>query len=290
MRTIKIWFNRLQDYLYWLSATDKLKLIRTTKRGSTIYRGNAMALRLKIWIYIPAGWSETNPDSKTVYMLDGQNMFDIGTSAYGTWALEKELDAAKDDTTVVVGIQHGREREFDYSLAQNADGTVERIINEVIPYIEQEITGEQSADQRLLGGSSMGANGAIAGMKRCDTFSKFLLFSFAAEVDYSRHVAYVKTIQPADDVRVYMDIGTKEASCQGIDGITDFDMVLRCNKLKAIFSSCFGRENVLLFVDKIRCYHCEEAWGSRFVKALRWVSGEKLIADAEIPDNELAVA
>lgn len=265
-------FISIRNFFYWLFATDKFKLVRTTECGSLIYRGNAMALRLKIWVYIPAGWERGNPANSTVYMLDGQNMFDIGTSAYGTWGLESKLDAAKDSTTIIVGIQHGREREFDYSLAQNADGTIERIINEIVPYIERELTGEQTADQRLLGGSSLGANGAIAGMKRSDVFSKFLLFSFAAEVDYEQHLAYVETLPPAANVRVYMDIGTKEASCQDIAGLTDADMVNRCDQLKTIFCDCFGAENVLLVVDKLRCYHCEDAWGARFVKALAWVN------------------
>ena len=268
-------FISIRNFFYWLFATDKFKLIRNTERGSLIYRGNAMALRLKIWVYIPAGWARGNPTNKTVYMLDGQNMFDIGTSAYGTWALETKLDAAKNSTTIIVGIQHGKAREFDYSLAQNADATIERIINEVVPYIERELTGEQTADQRFLGGSSLGANGAIAGMKRSDVFSKFLLFSFAAEVDYKQHLAYVQTLPESDAVRVYMDIGTKEASCQDIAGLTDLDMVERCDELKTLFCDRFGADNVLLVVDKLRCYHCEDAWGSRFVKALAWVSGEQ---------------
>ncbi|MFA6075539.1 MAG: alpha/beta hydrolase-fold protein [Negativicutes bacterium] len=271
---IKYWLNHLEYFFYWLLATDKFKLLYITPRGSLIYHGNAMALRLKIWVYIPEGWEKDSLDNKTVYMLDGQNMFDIGTSAYGTWALENRLDAINDSTTVIVAIQHGWLREFDYSLAQNADTTLERIIDEVIPYVEQNLIGVQTAQQRILGGSSLGANGAIAGIQHRDVFSKFLLFSFAAEVDYDSHLAYVKALAANDRVRVYMDIGTKEASCQGLNWLNDVEMVQRCNKIKTIFSDYFGRENVLLFVDKIQCYHCEEAWGSRFIKALKWVASE----------------
>lgn len=268
---IHIFFKKINNFFYWLFATEKIKLIRTTASGSKIYRGNAMALKLKIWIYIPDGWKHGNPANRTVYMFDGQNMFDIGTSAYGTWALERKLDEENDSRTVIVGIQHGIEREYDYSLAQNADGTISRVIGEIIPYIEGSLIGTQTTAQRLLGGSSLGANAAIAGIKRSDVFSKFLLFSFAAEVDYRQHLAYVQALPADSSVRVYLDIGTKEASCQEIDWVTDDGMVSRCYELTKIFRNNYGRNNVLFFLDRIQCYHCEAAWGNRFVEALGWI-------------------
>ena len=267
---IRFYYQRLTNFIYWLFATEKPKLVATTERGSQIFRTNCLAMRVKLWVYIPLGYKKEHPLNRTVYMYDGQNMFDIGTSAYGTWSLERHLDAASDSHTVVAGIQHGYHREADYSLAQNADTTISNVVQHILPHIEYQFTGLTMPHQRGLGGSSMGANGALAALNRSE-FDKILAFSFAAEVDYPRHLAYIFHVQPpTSNHRAYLDIGTEEASCQDIDWVDDNGMVERCTEIAATLTTILGDANVRLFVDKKNPYHCESAWGERFVSALYW--------------------
>lgn len=248
----------------------RFRKVKTTEMESAVYRTFLNPLGKYIWVYVPSGYHSLDTKNKTLYMFDGQNIFDLNISQYNSWKAGIQLDSFDNRNIVVVGIQSNETRDDDYSLHKNAAKTIKLIINHIIPVIEKRITGHQTAKQRIIGGSSLGACAAMAALKHSATFSNFLLFSPAVEDRYKNQLKFLSTIKEDKNRRVYIDIGTREASSQGYRNINDVEFVLRSQAIYNSILSKSKKSNIEFLIDECNPCHNEEAWHSRFTDALFW--------------------
>ncbi len=144
----------------------------------------------RIWIYLPQDYNTGNKSYPTLYMQDGQNLFDASTSAFGEWKCDETMEdlQAKDSTDgiIIIGIDNGGlSRINEYSPWVNAqygggegDEYMDFIIQTLKPFIDSHFRTLPTRENTGIMGSSMG--GLISwygGLLHQDIFSKVGVFS-----------------------------------------------------------------------------------------------------------------
>ena len=132
-----------------------------------------------------------------IYMFDGSNLFDDATSFVGEWHIDETIsDCEKNEhirPSIVVGIDASADRMSEYlprfsnaaisELAYKGDTTYKFIIDQVIPYVENNYNVGKNRKYRSIGGSSMGGLMALeGGIRHGDIFGKIYAFSPAFTV------------------------------------------------------------------------------------------------------------
>jgi predicted alpha/beta superfamily hydrolase len=120
----------------------------------------------RIWIYLPAGYSESKKHYPVMYMHDGQNLFDEFTSGFGEWGVDECLDSLQQQTKnacIVVGIDNGPKRLNEYNPYDNdrfgtgeGKAYVEFLVKTLKPFIDKHYRTIPSAQNTIIAGSSMG--------------------------------------------------------------------------------------------------------------------------------------
>jgi enterochelin esterase-like enzyme len=148
--------------------------LHTVEAFSSAY---VRARRIQIWVPRVA----TKRRLKTIYMLDGRNLFERERSAFGDiWdahsILSSLMSAAVVEPTLVVGVDHGVERESEYApekavsalrpelrklLGTNqqvfaAEMHLKFLTNEVRPFVEKHFNVSLAAHDTNIAGASMG--------------------------------------------------------------------------------------------------------------------------------------
>jgi predicted alpha/beta superfamily hydrolase len=148
----------------------------------------------RVWIYLPPGYATSHRRYTVLYLQDGQNLFDAGTSFAGEWGVDETLDslrAAGDPGIIVVGIDHGDGRRLtEYDPWKNADprlgggegdAYVDFLVQTLKPYIDGHYRTRRDAASTGIGGSSAGALIAlVATLRHPDVFGRAMLFSTAS--------------------------------------------------------------------------------------------------------------
>lgn len=151
----------------------------------------------RIWIYLPKGYEETKKHYPTMYLQDGQNLFDEFTSAFGNeWRVDECLDsliAKGKPACIVVGIDNGeasRMNEYNPYEFVMKDSSRSKIFSPqgeeyllfitqtLKPFIDKKYRTLSSKENTIIAGSSMG--GVIsyyAALKYPEVFGKAGIFS-----------------------------------------------------------------------------------------------------------------
>lgn len=165
----------------------------------------------RVWVYVPKLGGEKLP---VIYMTDGQNLFDSGSTPYGCWdvvkAVENEICGGFGGA-VIVGIDNSGDYR-DSELTPNSIGKVLHrdmlnenfepegeifdafLMNTVIPYVEENFPVKTGGSNRAICGSSSGGLQAFfEGVENKDEFAAvgalspaFLLYS---EDDWKNYLA-----------------------------------------------------------------------------------------------------
>lgn len=142
----------------------------------------------RIWVYLPEGYAKSKKRYPVLYMQDGQNLFDVATSAYGEWGVDECLDsliATGKQGCIVVGIDNGPQRlteynpyEFQNFGAGEGDKYLAFLVETLKPYIDKQYRTLADEDNTMIAGSSMGGLIAYYAMlQRPDVFGKAGVFS-----------------------------------------------------------------------------------------------------------------
>lgn len=132
-----------------------------------------------VWVYLPENYKQ-NKSYKTIYMLDGQNLFDPKAAYAGTWQVSENLAQLNEDF-IVIGIENGGGNRIDeYTPDPNekygggkADEHLDFILNKIIPWSITEYSCTKKSKQRAIIGSSLGGLFALyAGLEHPEVFSK----------------------------------------------------------------------------------------------------------------------
>ena len=220
-------------------------------------------------VYLPGDYHEEVIRYPVVYLQDGQNLFDDGTSYAGSWGLANELVSASrlGANAIVVGIYHAAQHRVDeYSPfvdervgGGHAEAYLTWVCDVLRPAINERYRTHRTREHTGIGGSSMGGLLSLyAVFARTDVFgfaavmSPSLWFAHGAIFDWVRS-------QPFADARIYLDMGAREGDRMLANAQRMRDLLVAKGYLPG--------ERLRWVEDAVGVHH-ESAWGRRFRKAL----------------------
>lgn len=160
------------------------------------------------FIYLPQCYDEkTDLRYPVLYLLHGQ------TYTYDQWIRLGVVDVMDDlilsgeSIPFIVVFPDDR-----YWNLQAGSGFGQRLVNDLIPYIDQNYRTINDRGQRAIGGMSRGAGWALRlGLTRWQMFGTVGLHSLAVLQKDSSHIRdWLKDIPPSSQPRVFMDIGDND--------------------------------------------------------------------------------
>ena len=237
-------------------------------------------------VYLPEGinFKKKYP---VIYMLDGQNIVDKYTTAYGAWDIdvrEKELIEEGLTPFIVVGIDCPkvgiiyRVREYSLNVEINhrypegqrnlpaySDDLINYVINELRPLINKTFPVREEREWTGVGGSSMGGLGSFNFVsKHPEVFGFALSFSPAFHIYEKKALdKYIEelNISPENGYRFYFYTGDVEFEHEFFRPTIDMYNYLR--------KRGFDHNQVSLLVDASQG-HCEAAWNLHFKDGIRF--------------------
>jgi len=228
----------------------------------------------RVWVYLPPDYAVPGRRYPVVYMQDGQNLFCPETSYCGAWGVGGSIDALfrrkKTKGAIVVGVDNGgTERWNEYSPWPKEGGSCSggkyaRFITETLkPGIDKKFRTLPGRESTGIAGSSLGATISLfILLKYPEVFSRAGLFSPAFWFARGKAADFVKKSRTKRELRIYMDVGTKE------DGRED-EYLNDARAMDGLFSE---KKNITrrLVVDE-GGRHDEKAWARRFPAAFLWL-------------------
>lgn len=246
-------------------------------------------------IYLPPNYDDSDKSFPVFYMHDGQNLFNKKDSSFGMiWDVANTMDSVIEQnkymSCIVVGIDNvGDFRRLDEyspwkSNIQKLKGTLinnkkiaggegdkysKFFVETLIPYINSNY--KTIPNKNYIGGSSMG--GLISlyiGLSHPEIFSKIMAMSTAVWFAKNPLFDFIKTVSLRNDLKIYLDIGTKETSN---DSIKEFPNIY-LNDSKQLFQLLYDRilqKNNLKFIIDEGAPHNELQWARRFPEAIKWL-------------------
>jgi predicted alpha/beta superfamily hydrolase len=239
-----------------------------------------------ILVYLPPSYPTANRTYPTIYMHDGQNLFDDATSFAGEWRVDEALEALAEEglEAIVVGVPNtGEDRLHEYSPFRDARfgggraaGYLRFIVETVKPAVDEAFrtTGDREATATI--GSSMGGLISLyAFFERPDVFgavgaiSPSVGFARGALIDYLERARFVGG-------RIYMDVGTHEGRPRGRDPLhlrsRPREYVRKVRDARDILVRKGYREGAdLLYVEEEGAVHNEAAWAERLPRLFRFI-------------------
>ena len=187
----------------------------------------------KVRVYLPSNYDDHNPNKrfKTIYMLDGKNLFDDYTSFVGEWGIDEAIESfikKGDEGYIVIGIDApgtdiGRSLEMSpdnliplrkYHLPKGGYASLlAKFIFEVVkPDIDRTFFTKPEREYTGVGGSSMGGIMAFyLGMEYSDKIKYCLNFSPAFFLyDWESFREYLDQKISTDLPRQFFYIGGKD--------------------------------------------------------------------------------
>ncbi|MFC5699941.1 alpha/beta hydrolase [Cohnella faecalis] len=230
-----------------------------------------------IWIYLPPGYEESDSRYPVLYMHDGQNLFDKATSYAGEWGIDETMERLSADNEafkmIVVGVENGPRRMYDYTPYPNSDGLggdgakyVAFLTDELKPFIDKSFRTKPNSPDTYISGSSLGGYISVyAGLERPDIFGNVLAFSNVFQIGQKAFFGYIGQLdRTLDSSRFYLDIGTIEDQ-QFSYSVSDNRKVLEMLQAKGV-----SEDRLKLYIDPVGD-HNESAWNRRFPDALKWI-------------------
>ena len=240
-----------------------------------------------ILVYLPPGYEEEEEERRypVLYMHDGQNVFDAGTSFIGVeWGVDETLERMIGEEQVrpliVVGIFNTSEREFEYTPTQDAGrgkgGGASRyadfIVDELKPYIDWTYRTQPERQHTGIMGSSLGGIASLyIAWTHPDVFSRVGAMSTAYWWSNSQILTMLEEVAPPPGVRVWLDMGTAEdKSDRNDDEVPD---IIEQHRLARNILMAKGLEipRTLRYIEDEGAVHNERAWASRFPRAVEFL-------------------
>lgn len=219
-----------------------------------------------IHVHLPPSYADASRRYPVIYMQDGQNLFDSGTSYGGTeWGVDETMEMLSGEgiEAIVVGLNHtneGRISEYNpYPQQWQGRGSeyIRFLVETVKPLIDADFRTLPQREHTGIIGSSMGGLISLYGF-----FHAPETFGFAGVMSPSLWVgggAIYANVQaaPFTPGKIYLDNGTREPSAR------------RMNAL--LLSKGYRRDIDLKYVAEPEAEHTESAWARRLPDALRFL-------------------
>lgn len=264
--TINHWSNKTEKALSG-QITGQVEYIRNI--------GGTSLLPRDVIVWLPPAYNKNSYSRFPVlYMHDGQNIIDPGTSAFGTdWQIDETIDSLINhnlmNDIIVVGIYNSPNRRTEYSPTDTGYAYMRWLVKELKPLIDKTYRTKPDREFTAVAGSSMG--GLISFMlvwEYSDVFSKAACFSPAFlinKIDYVRNVNKFKGKKK--HIKIYIDNGGKgleERLQPGIDAMT-----------RTLLNKGYEIDKDLITLVDKNAEHNEAAWALRTAKPLLWFFGKQ---------------
>lgn len=242
--------------------------------------------RRTVVVYLPPGYeSETARRYPTLYVQDGQNLFDPATSAFGVdWAMgqaiERELARGTLEPQIVVGIYNTRYRMEEYTPTVDyrerggkARDYLSSLVEELKPWVDARYRTLPEARWTGMMGSSLGGLVALYASQafpqvftRIGSLSPSLWWAGRDLIS-----ALAGATQFHAPLRLWVDMGTRESNeDRNRNGVPDVLDDLRL--LRFVLKGRGMQEGVDLNVEEIAGgAHTEADWGRRVSRVLRFL-------------------
>ena len=248
---------------------------------------------LRVWL--PPGYSDaanSNRKYPVLYMLDGQYLFDVCTSEFGSeWQIDETLtrliQAGAIEPLIVVGIDHAGEQRLDEflpyadaafhpDLKPHGNEYPRFLADEIVPRIAQEYRVRPGRTNTAIGGSSYGAIVVLdALITRPMMFGRGLIESPSAQVGNGALVRDSRDLELGPE-RIYIGVGTEELIStededrkRGLSAAAiNSAMVRSVNSLAANFRA--DGSDVKLVIA-LGAHHSVHAWAERFAAAIQFL-------------------
>jgi len=253
-----------------------------TPPGLRSRRGNVRTLEIpaflggrRVWVYLPPGYNDDlGARYAVLYMLDGQNLFDVATAFAGEWrvdeALETMIPLGEVEPLIVVGIDNGgRERIPEYTPwpddrygGGGGEAHLQAIVDVLKPYIDTQYrTRPASASTGFAGSSLGGLMTMYAAFNAFDTFGQIAALSPSI---WFAERAVLRDVQsrPQPPVHIWTDMGTAE----GAGSVDDLRALG-----DALVNVGFVEGDDLRVVEVPGGQHNEAAWADRLPEILRFL-------------------
>ena len=229
-----------------------------------------------VYVYLPPDYEHEVRRYPVVYMHDGQNLFDTGTSFAGSWRVEDAVATAArlGQPSIVVGVPNmGAGRIGEYSPFSDArfglargDHYLDFLTGTLKPLIDKQYRTLRDRRTTGIAGSSMGGLISLYGaFTRPETFgfagvlSPSLWFAEGAIFGAVKAALEGAGESARGRPRVYLDVGRREGPSTLYNARRLRDLLLRHGYRLGVD---------LRWVEDHGGEHHEAAWSRRFRKAL----------------------
>jgi predicted alpha/beta superfamily hydrolase len=253
--------------------------------GTVRYLRNVKSRHLSrprdIIVWLPPGYDANSKRRYPVlYMHDGQNLMDAGTSFSGEWQVDETaqrlVQEGKVEPLLIVGVYNTEERFSEYThvvdpvYAEHGGGKADAygrfLVEELKPLIDKTFRTRTGAKDTGLAGSSLGGLVTMhLGLKYPGTFQRLGVMSPSVFWGNKDIVTRVKALPKKLPLRIWVDIGTEE--WRGSQETVEDARLLR----DALVSEGWRLDKDLRYVEVPGAVHTESAWAERFGDTLQYL-------------------
>jgi len=240
---------------------------------------------MRIWLPPRYDAPENQPRHYPVFYLnDGQNLFDNATSFTGVeWGVDETADRLIRQEAIapliIVGIDNAQsERMREYLPYRSLNPPILRpqgkrypefLMNEVMPFVQQQYRIARGPENTGLGGSSLGALISLyTVLDRPGLIGRLLLESPSLFISKRRLLKYSRYFRLWPE-KVFLAIGTKESGRED----KDRQVVQDVRELEGILRRAgLDERRLRVRIDEGAIHH-ESEWAKRFPEALEFLFG-----------------
>jgi enterochelin esterase-like enzyme len=233
------------------------------------FRSRFLRNQRDLIVYVPPGYDE-QPQRRfpVLYLHDGQNLFDRGTAFGGQdWnvhgAADSLIQAGSLEPIIIVGVYNtGKSRIYEYTPTKvpklgggRADRYAKFLLQEVMPFVNQQYRALPEPSQTGIGGSSLGGLVSLyIGLKYPQTFGKIVALSPSVWWNQRIILRLAAAANPQPRPSIWLDIGTREGP-KIVPDVEQFrDLLLKKG----------WRENQDLHYERVEgAEHNEASWSQR---------------------------
>ena len=259
--------------------------IRTHKS----FHSNILKNDREVIVYLPSGYDASKRKRYSVfYMHDGQNLFDGATSFIPgqEWRVdetaERLIAAGKIEPLIIVGVYNTKDRideytpaaDAKYKLGGKADLYGRMLVEELKPFIDSQYRTKRDAKHTGLAGSSLGGLASLyLALKYPNVFGRAGVVSPSVWFAGKNIVHYVEALPKKRNVRLWIDMGTKEGRTPEEAQQSDDDArLLRDALVKKGWR--IGKD--LSYFEAEGAEHNEAAWAARVEPILTFLFPRKM--------------
>lgn len=257
----------------------------TTPEAHITFLGNfgqkSLGRDRPVWVHRPEGYKKSR-SYPVLYMLDGQNVFDPSTAAFGEeWGADEAHDqllkAKKIIPVVIVAIGNSAGRMYEYTPDKDPNYSsggglhkLEMMIQqEIEPALRKKYSIKKGPKNRGIMGSSLGGLAAFhLALRHPDRYGVVGVISPSFWWNKRSTLTAIKKVKKLKRAhRMWMDMGTKEGD--GATPVRDLKDVAAQLRKKGYKAS-----ELKIFIDK-NATHSEPSWRKRLPRVLSFLYGTK---------------